>query len=268
MPMKGDLHIQASFREGITYLEQGYFSPPFKLATIAQDKNEPWLHLVLMSSSPGILDGDGYSIKIELDAGCSLQLHTQSYQRLFNMQTGATQNTEVILQEGACFVYLPHPAVPHQNSVFTSTNNIYITDHCRLVWGEILTCGRKGNGEVFHLAKYHNLTSIYFNTKLIIKENLLIQPELINPSALGQMENYTHQASLVLIDRQLNLTEMKEQIAAFCSVENEIDFGVTNLPVHGLLVRILGNKAEQLYKLLQSIKQLSELQMVKQETVE
>jgi len=266
--MKGVLHIQASLREGITYLEQSYFSPPFKLATIAQDKNEPWLHLVLMSSSPGILDGDEYSIKIELEAGCSLQLHTQSYQRLFNMQTGATQNTEVILQKGASLVYLPHPAVPHQSSVFTSTNKIYITDHCRLVWGEILTCGRKGNGEVFHLAKYHNRTNIYFNKKLIVKENLLIQPALINPSALGQMENYTHQASLVLIDGQMELTEMKEQIAAICSVENEIAFGVTNLPVPGLLIRFLGNKAEQLHKLLQSIHRLSIQKIIKQETVE
>ena len=56
------------------------------MANITEDKTGATLQLMLMSSSPGILDGDEYKIKIELEENCSLQLHTQSYQRLFNMK--------------------------------------------------------------------------------------------------------------------------------------------------------------------------------------
>ncbi|RTL59540.1 MAG: urease accessory protein UreD [Sphingobacteriales bacterium] len=258
--MKAELHIQAALRNGKTYLKQGYFSPPFKIANITEDKKSHSLQLMLMSSSPGILDGDEYEIKVEVEDDCSLQLLTQSYQRLFNMKKGATQTLAVTIGENASFIYIPHPAVPHYESIFTSKNKIHLKNNSKLIWGEILTCGRKLNGEVFRLSKYHNLTEVYLNEKLIIKENLLIQPSLINPSLTGQLENYTHQASLIILDESINTVIIKEEIAVLLSEVNEIDFGVTNAPVNGIIVLILGNKAEQLFQLLQSISLLIQKQ--------
>ena len=251
--MKAALHIQASARDGITCLKQSYFSPPFKLANITEDKKANELQLMLMSSSPGILDGDEYDIKIEVDANCALHLHTQSYQRLFNMKTGATQKMEVNLGSHSSFTYLPHPTVPHEQSIFTAKNKIQLQANSKLVWGEILTCGRKLNGEIFLLSKYHNLTEIFCNDKLIIKENLLIQPNLVNPAITGQMEGYTHQASLIILNKELDISFAKETIAAALTAKNEIDFGVTAAPINGIIVRILGNKAEQLLGCLKEI---------------
>jgi urease accessory protein len=262
--MIASLHIQASARDGIIYLKQSYFSPPLKIANITEDKKAPCLHLMLMSSSPGILDGDDYQIKIEVDENCSLQLHTQSYQRLFNMKTGAVQNIEVFLKDNSCFTYLPHPTVPHLQSIFTAKNKIYTGKNCKLIWGEILTCGRKLNGEVFGLSKYHNLTEIYFNTKLIIKENLLIQPTLIDPSLTGQMEGYTHQASLIILDKEINTIAAKETIAELLGIMNDIDFGITTAAINGIIVRILGNKAEQLHDCLKTIAALVQQQNINQ----
>lgn len=262
--MTASLHIQASARDGITYLKQGYFSPPLKIANITEDKKAPCLHLMLMSSSPGILDDDDYQIKIEVDQNCSLQLHTQSYQRLFNMKTGAAQNIEVFLKDNSSFVYLPHPTVPHLQSIFTAKNKINIGKSCKLIWGEILTCGRKLNGEIFGLSKYHNLTEIYFNTKLVIKENLLIQPTLIDPALTGQMEGYTHQASLIIVDEEMNTVAVKETIAESLGTLNDIDFGITTAPVNGIIVRILGTKAEQLHNCLKTIAALVQQQNINQ----
>jgi urease accessory protein len=262
--MMASLHIQASARDGITYLKQGYFSPPLKIANITEDKKAPCLHLMLMSSSPGILDGDDYKIKIEVDENCSLQLHTQSYQRLFNMKTGATQTMQVFLKDNAGFTYLPHPTVPHLQSIFTAKNKIYIGKKCRLIWGEILTCGRKLNGEIFSLSKYHNLTEIYFNNKLTIKENLLIQPTLIDPALTGQMEGYTHQASLIIVDAEINTVSTKETIAELLDKIDDIDVGITAAPINGIIIRILGNKAEQLHDCLKTIAALVQQQNINQ----
>ena len=265
--MIASLHIQASLRDGTTYLKQNYFSPPFKVANITENKKAACLHLVLMSSSPGILDGDEYMIKIEVDADASLQLHTQSYQRLFNMKAGATQAMEVFLNKNSSFIYLPHPSVPHQQSIFTAKNKIHICSGSHLIWGEILTCGRKLNGEIFLLSKYHNQTEIYINNKLAIKETLLIQPSLFNPAVTGQMEGYTHQASLIVLDENLNASSVKETIAELLSAEVDIDFGVTTSPVNGVIVRILGNKAEQLYNCLQSIASIIQEQNINQQII-
>ncbi|RKR84234.1 urease accessory protein [Mucilaginibacter gracilis] len=251
--MIAHLHIQTKLRDGITYLKKSYFTPPFKLADVREDKRDKTLRLMLMSSSPGILDGDEYDIKIELDEGCALTLLTQSYQRLFSMQGSAGQQLQVNMAAGATFCYLPHPTVPHQNSDFTSKSNIYLSANCSLIWGEILTCGRKMNGEIFLFSKYHNLTQIYMNGKLVIKENLLIKPLQIDVNAIGQLENYTHQASLIFLNENADVKNLKTYISTFLATQTGIDYGITETQKNGLLIRILGYKGEQLHDCLNKI---------------
>ncbi len=255
--MKASLHIQAVLKNGITKLGNCYFSPPFKVMNITEDKLGKDLQLMLMSSSPGILDEDEYHMQVDVDANCSLQLHTQSYQRLFNMQKGAKQLIQVNMQEGATFVYLPHPSVPHEHSSFVAKSRIHLSNNCKLIWGEVLTCGRKLNGEIFKFAKYHSSTEIFIDNKLVIKENLLMQPSLMNVNAIGQMEGYTHQASLICLNNELDVNEVTDVLHDYLSQQEEMVCGVTAAPSNGFIVRLLGNKAEKLFDCLKVIVTMS-----------
>lgn len=254
--MIASLDIQTIYKNGVTYLKESYFTSPFKLANITEDKQSEWLQLMIMSSSPGVLDGDQYKIKIELEENSSLHLHTQSYQRLFNMKEGATQQMEVHLAKGSSFIYLPHPSVPHENSIFTAKNKFYLAESCNLIWGEILTCGRKlskglpkENGEVFRFSSYRSVTEIFIQDKLLIKEHLFMQPSVIDPNSMGQLEGFTHQASLINIQSSNHIDIVYE----YLSQQEEIISGVSLTPGNGLIVRLLGYKAEQLYHHLQQI---------------
>ena len=251
--MKADLHINTFMRNGITCLGDAYVNSPFKLMNITEDKTLNQLHLMVMSSSPGVLDNDAYDIKINLVDDGVLQLHTQSYQRLFNMQNGATQNMEVTVGKGSSFIFLPHPSVPHEQSIFNAMNTFYLQDDSNLIWGEILTCGRKLNGEVFQFSSYHSTTDIYINGQLIIKENLFMQPAFVDPSLLGQMEGYTHQASMIIINNKSAVDANKETIYNYLTLLENVSFGVSVTPANGLIVRVLGYKAEQLHDCLKHI---------------
>jgi urease accessory protein len=253
--MNAELHIQVAGRKGYPYLKKSFFTTPFKVMNITEDKAGKQLHLMLMSSSPGILDGDEYNIKIEVEKDASLQLHTQAYQRLFNMKLGAVQQMNVHLADGASFTYLPHPSVPHEQSIFTSRNNFYLGNNCQMIFGEILTCGRKLNGELFLFSRYHSVTNIYINNKLMIKENLLMQPALVNVHAIGQLEGFTHQASMLWIDQDADVKNIQQQLMELLSAEINMEAGITAAPVNGLIIRLLGNGAEQLYDCLKRVKQ-------------
>lgn len=255
--MRSHLHIQVAERNGITYLKQNYCTPPFKVANITEDKQAGPLHLMLMCSSPGILDGDDYQLKINIEENAHLRLHTQSYQRLFNMKHGASQKQEVYLQKNASLIYIPHPAVPHKQSIFTTSNKIYLEENNRLIWGELLTCGRKLNGEHFDFIKYHSITDVYVGGRLAIKENWLVQPGITNVQAIGQWEGYTHQASLLLLDSKESISQYYEHINHFLQQQQDIAFGISTLPHHGFIVRILGYKAEQLFNCLNHIAKLT-----------
>lgn len=251
--MIASLHIETALRDGITYLKKSFFTTPFKVANISEDKKASTLRLMLMSSSPGVLDGDAYKIKIDMEQGCSLHLQTQGYQRLYNMKQGASQQIEVHMAAGADFCFLPHPSVPHEASSFVTKNRFYLSVNCSLIFGEVLTCGRKLNGEVFLFSKYHSITEVFIGGKLVVKENLLMQPATINVNAIGQLEGYTHQASFIYLDEHADIKILTEIVSGFLNQQTEIDFGITTALVNGLIVRILGQKAEQLFECLKQV---------------
>lgn len=251
--MNAALHIQVAMQGERSYLKKAFFTTPFKVMNITEDKTARQLQLMLMSASPGILDGDEYDIKIEVEENCSLHLHTQAYQRLFNMKQGATQQMNVQLAAGASFCFLPHPSVPHEQSIFTSRNNFYLEKNSSLVFGEILTCGRKLNGELFLMSKYHSISNVYVNGQLVIKENLLVQPSLINVHAIGQLEGYTHQASMLCLFDTTDIKIIQEQLLEFLSGKKNIESGISAAPVNGLIIRLLGNGAETLHRCLRNI---------------
>ena len=254
--MNAQLQIQVAARNKCSYLKKAFFTTPLKVMNITEDKNCNPLHLMLMSSSPGILDGDEYDINIEIEENAALEMHTQAYQRLFNMKQEAVQQVKLLLHEGASFCYLPHPSVPHQQSNFTSRNHFYLSNHCRFIFGEVLTCGRKLNGEIFLFSKYHSISSIYLNNKLVIKENLLMQPSIINAGLIGQLEGYTHQASLIYLQQGIDMKSIQQLLLQFLSTKEEIEAGVSTAPINGLIIRLLGNGAEQLFDCMKQLQQL------------
>jgi urease accessory protein len=209
---------------------------------------------MVMSSSPGILDGDHYDIDIRTESHSRLQLQSQSYQRLFNMKTGAQQQQRIHLERQSVCSYVQHPVVPHENAIFKSHTVAHLEDDCEFTFGEIITCGRKHSGEVFRFSRLHNITEIFHRGKLILKDNLLLQPRLLPMHAIGQMEGYTHQATLLYINT--GTTHMESHMAVLrqlLEAEQGITGGVSLPDPRCLVVRILGNGGEQLYNCLRKM---------------
>lgn len=261
--MNAQLHIQVADRDGRSYLKKAFFTTPLKVANITEDKSARQLHLMLMSSSPGILDGDVYAIKIEVEEKGSLQLYTQAYQRLFHMKQGATQQLNVQLADDSAFCFLPHPSVPHEQSNFTTHNNFYLSNNCHFIFGEVLTCGRKLNGEVFLFSKYHSITQVFINNKLVVKENLLMQPTFINVHAIGQLEGFTHQASMIYLQSNVDCKILQSTIIELLSTEKNIELGITTASANGLIIRLMGHGAEQLFTCLKRVAEILQTQTSK-----
>ena len=244
--MISELDIIATLRNGSTYLQHAFYTRPFKVANIREDKSDPLLPLVIMTASPGMLEGDVYQWKIRVNENAQLQLQTQSYQRLFSMEQGARQEVTVEVGPGAAFHYLPHPTVPQAKSVFKGHNIIRLQHHSRLLWSEIITCGRKLSGEIFAFTRYQSLTEVYWKDKLVLKDNCWLEPAQWPLSGIGQLETYTHQASLFCFDEQADMTALCDAVHELFSEEQRVAVGVSRTITHGLMLRILGDGGEQL----------------------
>lgn len=249
MAVNETIYIETGLSAQRTFLKNGFARQPYKLANITEDKKDPVLRLMLMSASPGILDKDAHRFNIHVSAGTTLQLYSQSYQRLYHMEEGAVQHMEVSIQEGGSFFYIPHPIVPHDASSFTAHNSIRMEAGCTLLFGEVITCGRKHSGESFMFSRFHNSTEIFYRQKLVMKENILIEPALNPVEAIGQLEGYTHQSTLIFLDEKIITRTLIDVVHEKLSGIPDIEFGITAAPFNGIVLRMIGHSGEQLFGL-------------------
>lgn len=158
------------------------------------------------------------------------------------MANKASQQINVELKNNAALSFLPHPNVPHQQSSFSSINNIYLNTYHYLVWSDIITCGEKLSREEFKFSRCQNVTNIFLNGKLVVRENVLLQPLKNDVHLLGQLEGFTHQSTLLFLGDKANTEKISAECYAMLSGIENITFGISALPVNGLIFRILGFK--------------------------
>ncbi|HEX8460666.1 MAG TPA: urease accessory protein UreD [Segetibacter sp.] len=247
MSLNSRLHIKAGFKNNKTFLKESYYTHPYKIANVTEDKASDLLRLMMMSSSPGILDNDEYAVQIDVEVNAKLWLTTQGYQRIFTMKEGAFQTIDVSINENASLVYLPHPNVPHEGADFSSDNTIRLGANHHLLWSEITTCGRKLSGEEFKFTRYKNNTKIFIEGKLVVKENVLIEPFKRNIHSIGQLENYSHQSSILFLNNKADTRIIAEECHLILSSIEGIAFGISSIAANGIVIRILGYKGEQLF---------------------
>ncbi|MDX1774649.1 urease accessory protein [Oceanihabitans sediminis] len=249
----GQYSIETGLYQERTILKDTYFTPPFNVVEIREDKTNPLMEVMIMSSSPGFFNLDDYKIEINVKTDTLLNLQTQSYQRVYDTPDGARQEMKVIIEEDAYFSHVPHPSVPHKGAIFESKNNINLAKNSVLIWGEILACGRKLNGESFAFTKYSSLTEIYREGKLFYKDNLYLKPSAVDFKTLGQYETFTYQANFVSIDPFHSAKDRMAFISTVLAEEEDILFGVSQLSEDACALRVLGNSGEQLFSALKKI---------------
>lgn len=251
--MNGYLYLEAGYKQERSFLKNLFVKPPYKIADVTERQTNAYLRLMIMSSSPGVLDNDHHKIIVKVDSAASVSLETQAYHRLFPMKAGASQMIEVELADQACLVYLPHPCVPHRQTKYAATNRICITAGGTLVWGEIITSGRGLKNESFTFSSYHSITEVYCRGKLIIRENLLIEPHRADWNTIGRMEGFTHYGSLILICDRIRRSELKQQLDKSLNELQGVIWGFSETKDGHCVVRVLGHKVEPMYNCFKEV---------------
>lgn len=248
------LNLIVGFKNNRTYLKSVFCTPPFRVVDISEDKKDPTSYLMTMSSSPGILDYDFHDMSFRLEPASRTVLSNQSYQRLFEMKHGARQKLDIQLSENSAFSYIQHPIVPHQKSIFRAHNSIIMESNSILLLGEIITCGRKLSGEIFKFTHFQSVTEIFHKEKMLLKDNILIKPANIDLNGIGQVEGFTHQATLIYVNlRKPNILLETEEMNELMLAEEDIQFGISRPQPFITVIRVLGNGGEQIYNAFKKI---------------
>ncbi|MFD1615307.1 urease accessory protein UreD [Gelatiniphilus marinus] len=251
-----ELKLSTGIVDGYHRLIDKYTTVPFGLLRFdVRTPSDPWLRYMIRSNSPGMLSGDFYDMQINVADDTALGLETQAYQRIYEMDEGgkAFQEVKVNVGENGLFHFVPHPTVPHRNSDYFAKNTIHLKSSSKLIWGEVITCGRKLYGETFVFKRFLTHTEVFVDNELIFNDKLLFEPEKLDVNTMGQLEGYTHQATLFAYQNDLSEDEIYESLLENAEFEEDIEFGLSTTIKDAVVIRIVGNSGEQLYKIIKKI---------------
>ena len=138
------------------------------------------------------------------------------------------------------------PIVPFAASTFINQTNIYLEDlTSKLILSEIVAGGRIARNEKFDYTCYHGLIDIYYQGKIIYRDNCYLEPKNMNLCEFGFYEGYSHMGMMVIYGFSKDTLVIIESIIQ----EAKIDSGVTQLLNNGYLIRGFANNAESLVNL-------------------
>jgi urease accessory protein len=145
----GGARIELIQEGGKTRLGFCYQQVPVRLMPPFQFANEPASLLYLINLTAGLLDGDGHRIDITARAGSKTVVTGQSATRVHPaLNSHATQQWNVDVEDDACLVVLPGPVIPFRGSRYFQRGRVNLAPRARLVWGEIWLAGRYDRGDL------------------------------------------------------------------------------------------------------------------------
>ena len=234
------MHIETSDRNGQTYMSNIYFTPPVKVTRPFKLKNGG-VHIIMMSSSPGIMDGDIQDFKFDIKENSKTFITSQAYEKIFKtIKKTPKRRTKINVEKNAYFKYFPQGTIPYKNSTFDSRTHVKLEDETsKFIMVETVTPGRIAMNEKFEYKYFKLYTDVMMNDELIYVDNTLFEPEIKDMTGFGELEGFDYMTNMMLfnlsIDEKL-AKEIHQKIE-----ENGFEGGISRLYTGDHIIRMLGN---------------------------
>lgn len=234
----------------LTRLRDVCYTAPYKIMFPFPQKNG-WLNVMVLNASAGIMSGDTQKISVCAGSGSKLCVSSQSYEKVHRMEDGfARRYTEIFVEDSASCIYRPLPVIPFAGSEFESHTTIRLKDKSsKLVYSEIISCGRTAMGEKFQYRRYDSRLTVISDERLIYRDCTCLRPKETDLSGFGFYGEYTHLATVLFFHTGMTNDKI-QNIAQKLKNEPEIEAGISELKEGNIILRILGKRAQTLEKLL------------------
>ena len=247
--------IKTRHKNGKTILDDIYFTSPFKIAQpfIISDN---FIKVMIMSSSAGTLEGDVQEYDITLGDNTNMELTSQAYEKIFTMlDDEAYRECNINIGSNCLLKYNLLPTIPYKDSAFRSNIKIKLKDNTsKLIYTDIINCGRVGYGEKFEYKYYKSYLEIEENDELIYMDNTIYKPDEMNMNTFGMYEGYTHFANIILVNIN-NPDKILEDIRFIIS-ESGLDGGTSLSENNNINVKAFAYNADKLINLSKEISNL------------
>ncbi len=202
----------------------------------------------LHNISGGVLGGDQLRVDVTVEAQANAQLTTTGATRIYRHRFGfpeAAQTTQLLVRTGGLLEFLPDPVIPFAASRYCQATRIELDDGAGLFYWEVVAPGRGAHGEVFAFDHLRLDLDIIAGGKPILIERMNLEPHLRDLRSPVRLGAYGYYGSFYIChvgtppSDWLSLESALAQLTDKLSTPGHVLWGVSCLPAHGVVVRVL-----------------------------
>ena len=264
------LELEKDSSTGNTVIREQYSRVPlFAQRAIYLEETLPVMaYIYIVSPSGGILQGDRYRIDIKLGNNTYAHVTTQGATRIYKMEKNyASQTININVDEESYFEYIPDQIIPFRNSRFYQEVHLNVHDNATMIYSEIIVPGRVASGEAF------NYDICYIKTvgrnqlgKTRFIDTVKLEPRRENLRAKGNLGNLHVVGTIYIVTKEGYINDLNHQIDQNISLlegKRKLSCGSSILPARqGIIIRILGNSAEDVKKMIFKVIGIARKQIV------
>ena len=255
------LHFRVDESGRRTVLAHTRQEPPLRVVrafTSADSSALVHLHNV----SGGLLGGDHLHLEVRVGPRANAQITTTGATRIYRPRSSAsdtTQTNEITVEEEALLEYVPDPLIPFAQVRYCQRTLIHLERGAGLFWWEVLAPGREAGGELFAYQRVDLKTEILADNRRIAVEGVRLEPAVRNLTSQARLGQYRYWASFYICRVGLqqgfwmSAEQQLRETAAELGGPNEMLWGISTLPAHGLALRCLGRHGQQMIPSLQKL---------------
>ncbi len=255
--LRGELRLRVAERAGRSVAVQQFHQGALRVLRPHYLDESGQVCYVVVNPGGAYLGADLYVVDVEVEAGASLLLTTQSATKIYRTPGSfAEQRMTIRLGEGAELELAPDQLIAYREASYRQDTHITVHPTSSLVMAEVITPGWSPDGASFKYKELRLRNEIQVEgddgAALLALDNLLIRPPLGDVTGMGFMEGYSHLGSLVVVDPRVDqaLADELHRLTAGYEAYSGLSLTRTLAGTTGLVLRSLSNSTEELNRLL------------------
>ena len=244
----GTIELILEKKDDRTITSKKFYEGLVKVSANIRNDRERIPTYYLLQLGGGYIEGEKYKntfiLKDDTRAIITTQASTKVYKCEHNKKV--LQETTIELGKNSILEYVADSVILYKNAIYKQINNIYLDESSTFIYSDGITAGWSPEGEKF---TYNNLqlkSNVYINNKIVLLDNLIVNPRENDVSKLGFFEEYANFGTLLIINKNITSNVIEELRNEIDKINLPIDFGISELEVNGFVLRVLGNLTQNI----------------------
>lgn len=254
---KGSARLSVAQRDGQSYLDQRYYTDPYRLFTPQVAPGEP-VSIVTSTLSGGLTGGDHLSFEAEVLEGAAAQFVGQAAEKLYR-SAGPDTRVDFRLkgQDRSWLELVPQETILFDGSRLDRRFEIEMEQGAQALVGDMVVLGRLAMGEAFQTGSFADTWRLQLDGKLVWADRMGFADDSAIEEARARtfgLNGATAFATILYVgDQTREVVEMvRHEPLTERAQAHDIRLGATCMGSH-TLIRLMGPQPQPLRSLLGDI---------------